>query len=81
MNIQTALKKGQLILRNNNIQSAQLDSEILMSEAIKKDKKFIILNSDEEIKKRELNYFDFLINERAKRKPVAYANPLSRGLR
>tara|TARA_B100000963_G_scaffold147281_1_gene128225 strand:- start:262 stop:1101 length:840 start_codon:yes stop_codon:yes gene_type:complete len=72
MNIQTALKKGQLILRNNNIQSAQLDSEILMSEAIKKDKKFIILNSDEEIKKRELNYFDFLINERAKRKPVAY---------
>ena len=43
MDIQTALKKGQSILKNNNILSAKLDSEILMSEAIRENKKYIIL--------------------------------------
>ena len=44
MDIQSALKKGQSILTDNNIISAKLDSEILMSQAIRKNKKFIILN-------------------------------------
>ena len=72
MKIQTALKKGQLILRDNNILSAQLDSEILMSKALSKDKKFIILNLNKEIKKKDLSYFNFLIRERTKSKPIAY---------
>ena len=72
MNIQTALKKGRLKLRRNNVPSAQLDCEILLSKAINEDKKFLILNLNKEIKKSDFNYFDFLINERSKRKPVAY---------
>ncbi len=71
MDIQSALEKGQLILIDNNIISAKLDSEILMSQAIRKNKKFIILNLHKEIKKRELDYFENLIQERAKRKPIA----------
>ena len=71
MDIQSALKKGQSILIDNNIISAKLDSEILMSQAIRKNKKFIILNLHKEIKKRDLDYFDNLIQERAKRKPIA----------
>ncbi len=71
MDIQSALKKGQSILIDNNIISAKLDSEILMSQAIRKDKKFIILNLHKEIKKRDLKYFDNLIQERAKSKPIA----------
>tara|TARA_B100000963_G_scaffold146563_1_gene127667 strand:+ start:916 stop:1755 length:840 start_codon:yes stop_codon:yes gene_type:complete len=71
MNIQTAIKKGQSILRDNNILSAQLDSEILMIKAISKDKKYLILNLHKEIKKRDLCYFDFLISERVKSKPIA----------
>ena len=71
MDIQSALKKGQSILLNNNIISAKLDSEILMSQAIRKNKKFIILNLHKEIKKRDLDYFDNLIQERAKSKPIA----------
>ena len=55
MDIQSALKKGQSILINNNIISAKLDSEILMSQAIRKNKKFIILNLHKEIKKRDLD--------------------------
>ena len=71
MDIQSALKKGQSILTDNNIISAKLDSEILMSQAIRKNKKFIILNLHKEIKKRHLDYFDKLIQERAKSKPIA----------
>ena len=71
MDIQSALKKGQSILIDNNIISAKLDSEILMSQAIRKNKKFIILNLHKEIKKRHLDYFDKLIQERAKSKPIA----------
>ena len=71
MDIQSALKKGQSILIDNNIKSAKLDSEILMSQAIRKNKKFIILNLNKTIKKRDLDYFDNLIIERAKSKPVA----------
>ena len=71
MDIQSALKKGQSILIDNNIISAKLDSEILMSRAIKKNKKFIILNLHKEIKKGDLDYFDNLIRERAKSKPIA----------
>ena len=71
MDIQSALKKGQSILIDNNIISAKLDSEILMSQAIRKNKEFIILNLNKEIKKRDLDYFDNLIQERAKSKPIA----------
>ena len=71
MDIQSALKKGQSILIDNNIISAKLDSEILMSQAIRKDKKFIILNLHKQIKKRDLDYFNNLIQERAKSKPIA----------
>ncbi len=71
MDIQSALKKGQSILRDNNIISAKLDSEILMSQAIRKNKKFIILNLHKEIEKRDFDYFNNLIQERAKSKPIA----------
>ena len=71
MDIQSALEKGQSILIDNNIISAKLDSEILMSQAIRKNKKFIILNLHKEIKKKDLDYFDNLIQQRAKSKPIA----------
>ena len=71
MDLQSALKKGQSILIDNNIISAKLDSEILMSQAIRKNKKFIILNLNKEIKKKDLDFFDNLIQERAKSKPIA----------
>ena len=42
-----------------------------MSQAIRKNKKFIILNLHKAIKKRDLDYFDNLIQERANSKPIA----------
>ena len=72
MNIQSAIKKGQLTLKLNKIKTAELDSHILMSKAINKEKKFLILNSEEKISKKNFDNFNFLINQRAKGKPIAY---------
>ena len=43
-----------------------------MSKVIKKDRDFIILNSDEILKKKDYFYFKKLINERLKCKHIAY---------
>ena len=72
MIIRNALKEGQKKLQMSNIDSSLLDSEILISKAIKKDRKFVILNLDQEIKKKNYDYFYNLINERARGKPIAY---------
>ncbi len=72
MNILEALNKGSAKLKRNNINSFQLDSEILLSEIIQKDRKFLILNYDKELKKKTLENFDDLISQRAKGKPIAY---------
>ena len=45
MNIQTAITKGSKTLKINDIKSHQIDSEILMSETLKREKKYLILNS------------------------------------
>jgi len=72
MNIQKAIRKGKMILSEKKIKTAELDSEILMSKAINKEKKFIILNFNNEIPKENLNIFNDLVNQRSKGKPIAY---------
>ena len=72
MNIQSAINKGKLILKSKKIKTAELDSYILMTEVINKEKKFLILNSEEKISKQNFDNFNTLINQRANGKPVAY---------
>ena len=72
MNIQNAIRKGKMILSEKKIKTAELDSEILMSKAINKERKFIILNFNNEITKEHLNIFNDLVNQRSKGKPIAY---------
>ena len=72
MDILKALNKGSSKLRRNDINSFQLDSEILLSETIQKDRKFLILNYDKKLKKETLKNFDDLISQRSKGKPIAY---------
>ena len=72
MNFENALVKGGKILSNNKIKSSLLESEILMSEAINKDRKFVINNLGREIKEDTLENFKKLIFQRASGKPIAY---------
>ncbi len=72
MDIQSAIIMGTNILKDKFIQSAQLDTEILMAKALNKDRKYIILNNNQNLKKENLEYFEKLINARATRKPIAH---------
>ncbi len=72
MNIQSALKKSNIFLKKNLIRNYLLDSEILMSEVTRKDRKYVILNLDKTLNNEELFQFQNLINQRAKGKPIAY---------
>ena len=72
MNIQRALQKANLFLREKNIKTPDLDTQILMSKVLKKKKEFIILNLDIEITDKNLEYFNQLVDQRAKGKPIAY---------
>ena len=72
MNIRSAIIEGTNILREKYIKTAQLDAEILMTKAIGRDKKYIILNTNESLGLKEIKNFKKLIKERSKRKPIAH---------
>ena len=72
MNIKSAINDGASILKKKFISSANLDSEILMAEAIKKKREFLILNSNLTIDKKDLKIFYKLIEKRSTREPIAY---------
>ena len=72
MNINSAISNGSKILSKNSILSAQLDSEILMAKTVKKDRNFILLNSDNVLNKNDINYFFDLIEKRCLGNPISY---------
>jgi len=72
MNLELAINSAYQKLKKNNIKSALLDSEILLSKAINKSREFIILNSKYNINKKDYYYFQNLINQRFNGKPIAY---------
>ena len=72
MNIQSAILEGTNILKNKSINSAKLDSEILLASVIDKDRKYLILNNDQNIQEKNLIHFQKLINKRSFREPIAY---------
>jgi release factor glutamine methyltransferase len=72
MNIQTVLNQASKILNNSSNASFKLDSEILLSEVIKKNRQYLILNSNEELKKENIKLFNYLLKRRKKGEPIAY---------
>ena len=72
MNIENTLNKGIKVLKANNSSSPILDSEILLSNTVKKDKKYIILNSKKSLNSDQLGRFKDLIDRRKKGEPIAY---------
>lgn len=69
------LIKEALIWANNklkNLDSPQLDAEVLLSFILKKNKFFLYTHPEKKLSKLQLNKFKFLINKRKKNYPVAY---------
>ena len=71
MNIGTAIAEGTKILKEKLIITASIDSEILMANAIKKDREYILINLKENIDKEKIAFYKQLIKQRSYRKPVA----------
>ena len=66
------LNSGSKILKNNKIKSYQLDSELLLSNVLKKKREKILINLDQEVPKNIINNFKKLILKRSKKEPLAY---------
>jgi release factor glutamine methyltransferase len=72
MNIENTLNEGISILKESKISNPQLDSEILLSNSIKRDKKYIILNPKKFLSSEQTEIFKNLIERRRKKEPIAY---------
>jgi len=72
MKIHNAINEGSQFLKKKNIKSFLIDSEILMSKVIQKERKYIILNSNENLNEKSLDLFKKMINLRSLGKPIAY---------
>tara|TARA_B100000963_G_scaffold30061_1_gene22369 strand:+ start:3502 stop:4344 length:843 start_codon:yes stop_codon:yes gene_type:complete len=72
MNVSEAIKRGSNILKKNGIKTYQLDCEILISQVFKKNRIDMILNSSKKLSDKQIILFNDLIEQRSKKKPVAY---------
>ena len=72
MNINLAIIQGAKVLKDNFIKNPYLDSEILMTKVIEKDRKYILLNFNRDLDRKDLNTFQELIKKRSIGKPIAY---------
>mgnify|MGYP001383436000 CR=1 FL=1 len=72
MNINFAINYGSKILKSRYISNSQLDSEILLSKTINKDRNYLLLNLNKTLKKSDLKNFLILIEKRSLGNPIAY---------
>ncbi|MDC3165829.1 peptide chain release factor N(5)-glutamine methyltransferase [Candidatus Pelagibacter sp.] len=72
MNINLAIIQGAKVLNDKFIKNPYLDSEILMAKVIRKDRKYILLNSKIDLNTKDLNTFQKLIKKRSVGNPIAY---------
>ena len=72
MNIYSTIKEGSKILKKNDIKYPDLDSEILLAKVLKKQRKYLILNLNKQMKKQNFEIYKDLINQRSEGKPIAY---------
>jgi len=72
MNINSAIIQGAKFLKDSFIKNPYLDSEILMTKAIQKDRKYILLNFKRDLDTKDLNTFKELIQKRSIGKPIAH---------
>jgi release factor glutamine methyltransferase len=72
MNILELLNSGARILKQNKIETHQLDSELVLSNLLKKQREKLLINQHEDVSKNIIKNFEKLIIRRAKREPMAY---------
>ena len=72
MNIENILDKASKQLNSLNINNANLDCEVLLSNTVNKNREYLILNLKQNLDKKYIDFFYNLIERRKKGEPVAY---------
>jgi len=72
MIISELLDSGSKILKNNKIQTHQLDSELILSKLLKKQRENLLINSNKEVSNNIIDNFNKLIVRRSTKEPLAH---------
>ena len=72
MYISELLHSGSKILKLNKIRTHQLDSELVLSSLLKKQRENLMIDLDKKVSESIVLDFEKLISRRAKREPLAY---------
>ena len=71
-NIQAALNMGCKFLKQNSINSYQIDAELLLSKVLNKKREYLFLNNKQNLSNDLLDQFKVLLNRRKQKEPIAY---------
>ena len=72
MNYNSAIYYASKLFKKNLIDSAKLDSEIILSKSVNLTREQILLNLNKKLSFKEFKYFKKLIDRRKKKEPIAY---------
>ena len=72
MNASELLNSGAKTLKQNKIDTHQLDTELVLSSLLKKQRENLLINLNEEVSKNTIHNFERLIFRRANKEPLAY---------
>ena len=66
------IEQASKILKNHNIQSHELDAQLILSNIMKVKREYLIINNKLAIPEKIMEKYDLAIKRRIKREPVAY---------
>ena len=72
MKVLEAIKAGSRLLKEKNISTHILDSELLISKSLNKPREEILINLEQNINKKVLEEFNKYLLRRSKKEPIAY---------
>ena len=72
MNYQKVIDIGFTLLSKNKIESAHLDSQLILSKILRKKREDILINLNKIINKEVVKKFNYLLSKRLKNEPIAY---------
>ena len=72
MKVLEVIKTGSELLKEKNISSHVLDTELLLSKSLNKSREELLVNLDQNINKRELTNFNKYLIRRSNKEPIAY---------
>ncbi len=72
MMLHNTIKKASLLLKNNNIDSHELDAQILLSDILGVNREFLITNDKLNISRKNIQKYKQAIKRRINNEPIAY---------